>query len=77
MSELDEEVISKVLSNEFTTRALLEHLESRGVKISIDSKTLTHEECVEVILKIQSELMRRELCFNASCKKCKGGEPCH
>ena len=54
------EIISKVLSNEATCRLLLNQLISRGVRVNIDPASLSHEEIIEVILAIRTEILRSE-----------------
>lgn len=60
MSEIEEEVFSKVLANEATCRLLLKQLETQGVTFSVPIEKITHEECVEAALAILSDLKRHE-----------------
>lgn len=56
----EEEVMPRVLANETTCRSLINILVARGVEISIDPKSLSHDECIEVVIQIMSELKRSE-----------------
>lgn len=60
MNELEQEIFSKVLANEATCRIIVDQLISHGVTFSVDPKSLTHDELIEVMLVIYSELARNE-----------------
>lgn len=60
MNHFEEHVMPMILSNEVACRTLVDLMMQRGVTISIDPIELSHEECVEVVLKVYSELKRIE-----------------
>lgn len=55
-----EDVIGSVLANEATCRVLVEKLIERGVRFSVDPNELSHEDLIEAVIAIYSELRRAE-----------------
>lgn len=52
--------IRRVLQNPITTHAFLELLIERGVELSVDHNTLTHDERVAIIYEIIADAEQRE-----------------
>ena len=59
-SHFEEEVLPKVLANENAARLMLRTLVGRGVTISVPESDMTHEDVIECLIQIVSELKRRE-----------------
>jgi hypothetical protein len=60
MNSADEEVMATVLANENTCRMMLDYLVGRGVEFRADINTVSHEDRIDLILGVLSELQRRE-----------------
>lgn len=60
ISEVEQEMFSRVFANESTCRAFLEELKNKGVTYSMPIDSLTHEDCINVAIHLVMELERKD-----------------